>query len=168
MIEILGEPLVIYPVFVMQVMCLALFASAFSILLGYVGILSFGRAAFFGSSTCFCGYMLKEELFHRIVHVPFGEVLRATRELETRARSLGFPVARYKFLAFTLSAALISSLYRCFDAPGGWVTIMVGAIFTLCVMLFRKTVVGELRAALAPRHTSKLSHHEKDSKNAKN
>ncbi|MEQ8291207.1 MAG: branched-chain amino acid ABC transporter permease [Roseovarius sp.] len=193
-------PQVIYPVFVMRVMCLALFACAFNILLGHTGILSFGHAAFFGSAAYFCGYMLKEQglspeiglltgvgsaalmgaifgalatrrsgiylamitlalsqlvyflflrlpwthaedgmqqiprglflgvfdlrndltlyfvvmvltlaglaLIHRIVHSPFGEVLRAIREHEPRAKSLGFPVARYKILAFTLSAAL--------------------------------------------------------------
>ena len=54
-------PQVIYPVFVMRVMCLALFACAFNILLGHTGILSFGHAAFFGSSAYFCGYMLKEQ-----------------------------------------------------------------------------------------------------------
>src|SRR5690554_6966457 len=53
-------PTVIYPVFVMRIMCLALFACAFNILLGHTGILSFGHAAFFGSAAYFCGYMLKE------------------------------------------------------------------------------------------------------------
>lgn len=53
-------PQVIYPVFVMRVMCLALFACAFNILLGHTGILSFGHAAFFGSAAYFCGYMVKE------------------------------------------------------------------------------------------------------------
>ena len=54
-------PQVVYPVFVMRVMCLALFACSFNILLGHTGILSFGHAAFFGSSAYFCGYMLKEQ-----------------------------------------------------------------------------------------------------------
>ena len=53
-------PQVIYPVFVMRVMCLALFACAFNILLGHTGILSFGHAAFFGGAAYFCGLtMLK-------------------------------------------------------------------------------------------------------------
>ena len=54
-------PHVIYPVFVMRVLCLALFACAFNILLGHTGILSFGHAAFFGSAAYFCGYMVKEQ-----------------------------------------------------------------------------------------------------------
>lgn len=156
-------------------------------------------------------------LVHRIVHSPFGEVLRAVREHEPRAKSLGFPVARYKILAFTLSAglaglagslkaiiyqvaslrdvhwsmsgdvilmtllggmnsvfgpavgaALISSLYHYFDDLGGWVTIMVGAIFILCVLLFRRGIVGELQAVLAARATSKNSNDDKDSENATN
>src|SRR5688572_24582428 len=46
-------PAVIYPVFLMKVMCFALFASAFNLLLGYVGLLSFGHAMFLGMA----GYM---------------------------------------------------------------------------------------------------------------
>lgn len=304
-------PQVIYPVFVMRVMCLALFACAFNILLGQTGILSFGHAAFFGSSAYFCGYMLKEQglspeiailtgvvsasllgagigalatrrsgiylamitlalsqlvyflflrlpwthaedgmqqiprgvffgvldlnsdktlyffvliltllalaLIHRIIHSPFGEVLRAIREHEPRAKSLGFPVAPYKILAFTLSAglaglagslkaiifqvaslrdvhwsmsgdvilmtllggmnsvfgpalgaALISALYHYLDFLGGWVTIMVGTIFILCVLAFRKGIVGELQAALTTRRSDTASNDKKDSENATN
>ena len=42
------SPFVLYPVFLMRVLCAALFASAFNLMLGYVGLLSFGHAAFFG------------------------------------------------------------------------------------------------------------------------
>src|SRR5690606_33032406 len=45
-------------------------------------------------------------LLNRIVHSPFGEVMRAIREHETRARSLGYPVEQYKVLAFAISAGL--------------------------------------------------------------
>jgi branched-chain amino acid transport system permease protein len=284
-------PQVIYPIFVMRVMCMALFACAFNILLGHTGILSFGHAAFFGSAAYFTGYTLRElglppeigllagtlgagllgavfgalatrrsgiylamitlalaqmiyfiflrapftgaedgmqqiprgtflglvnlrsdfnlyfvilvltvlglALVYRIVNSPFGEVLRAIRDHEPRAISLGYPVARYKILAFTLSAALaglagsmkviifqlaslrdvhwsmsgdvilmtllggmnsvfgpiigvvlISALYHYFDALGGWVTIMVGTVFILCVLVFRRGVVGQIRHIL--------------------
>ena len=50
-------PHVIYPVFVMRVLCLALFACAFNILLGHTGILSFGHAAFFGSAAYFTRFI---------------------------------------------------------------------------------------------------------------
>jgi branched-chain amino acid transport system permease protein len=53
--------------------------------------------------ACTCGGMW---LVHRIVNSPFGEVLRAIREHEPRARSLGYAVNRYKILAFALSAGL--------------------------------------------------------------
>lgn len=193
-------PTVIYPVFVMRIMCMALFACAFNILLGQTGILSFGHAAFFGGAAYITGYGLLHldwnpefaillgvgfalilgavfgalatrrsgiylamitlalsqlvyfiflrlpfthaedgmqgvprcALFgiidlrsdmtlyfvvllivvlglaavYRIVNSPFGEVLRAIRDHEPRAQSLGYPVARYKILAFTLSAGL--------------------------------------------------------------
>ena len=48
-----------YPVFVMKLLCFALFASAFNLLLGYTGLLSFGHAAFFGGSAYVAGYMMK-------------------------------------------------------------------------------------------------------------
>ncbi|MDB5894483.1 MAG: branched-chain amino acid transporter permease [Rhodoferax sp.] len=48
-----------YPVFVMKLMCFALFASAFNLLLGYTGMLSFGHAAFLGGSAYVAGYAMK-------------------------------------------------------------------------------------------------------------
>jgi branched-chain amino acid transport system permease protein len=52
-------PWFIYPVFIMNVLCLALFASAFNLLLGYAGLLSFGHAAFLGSAGYLCGQAVK-------------------------------------------------------------------------------------------------------------
>src|SRR5258705_6402215 len=52
-------PLVAYPVFLMKVMCFALFACAFNLLLGYTGLLSFGHAAFLGSAGYICGHTVK-------------------------------------------------------------------------------------------------------------
>src|SRR5690606_25009953 len=48
---LLVAPFVLYPVFLMKVLCFALFASAFNLLLGYGGLLSFGHAAFFGTAS---------------------------------------------------------------------------------------------------------------------
>ncbi|ALK10376.1 branched-chain amino acid ABC transporter permease [Blastochloris viridis] len=195
----LVAPFVAYPVFVMKVLCFALFAAAFNLLIGYVGLLSFGHAMFFGGAAYACGYAIKtlgltpelgilagmafagllgaavgwlairrqgiyfamvtlalaqmfffvclqtpitggedgiqaiprRPLFglipttddltlyyivlalfgaaflalYRIVHSPFGQVLKAIRENEPRAISLGYRVERYKLLAFVLSAA---------------------------------------------------------------
>lgn len=53
-------PLYVYPIFLMKVMCFALFACAFNLLLGYTGILSFGHAAFFGGAAYFTAHSIKE------------------------------------------------------------------------------------------------------------
>jgi branched-chain amino acid transport system permease protein len=55
----LAMPLAVYPVFLMNVLCMALFASAFNLLLGYTGLLSFGHAAFLGSAGYVTGHVLK-------------------------------------------------------------------------------------------------------------
>ncbi|MFN3398756.1 MAG: branched-chain amino acid ABC transporter permease [Ferrovibrio sp.] len=193
-------PQLIYPIFLMKVMCFVLFACAFNLLLGHAGIVSFGHAAFFGSSAYITGYALRDLglttdvailagvlfsatlgalfgalairrqgiylamitlalaqlvyfsflqapftgaedgmqpiprgklfglidlnddtnlyflvlvctggglwLINRIVHSPFGQILRAIREHEPRTRSLGYAVERYKITAFALSAGL--------------------------------------------------------------
>ncbi len=137
----------------------------------------------------------------RIVSSPFGQVLKAIRENEPRAISLGYDVDRYKLLVFVLSAALaglagsLKALVLGFstltdvlqatsgevilmtllggagtflgpvvgagivvtlqdmlsDRVGSWVTVIIGAIFVLCVLAFRKGVVGELQAWLERR-----------------
>ena len=193
-------PFLAYPVFVMRVMCFALFASAFNLLLGYGGLLSFGHAAYFGLASYVCAtaarswgldpalsillgtlaagglgavfgavairrqgiyfsmitlalaqivyfvslqapftggedgiqgvprgklfglvslasdatlYVVVAVIFiaglliiYRIVHSPFGQVLRAIRENENRALSLGYRVDRYRLAVFVMSATL--------------------------------------------------------------
>ena len=191
-------PFAVYPVFAMKIMCFALFAAAFNLLLGFGGLLSFGHAAYFGGASyvaahaakvwglspelsVLCGTLAAAALglgigtlairrqgiyfamvtlafaqmvyfvalqapftggedgiqsvprgrllgliplednvalyyfvlavtfagilfLFRIVHSPFGQVLKAIRENEPRAISLGYDVARYKLTVFTLSA----------------------------------------------------------------
>lgn len=193
-------PLVVYPVFLMKVLCFALFAAAFNLLLGFTGLLSFGHAAFLGTGGYVTGYLMlntgltpelgilcgtlaagilgavygklavKREgiyfamvtlalaqllffvylqapftggedglqgvprgslfslldlsdnmnlyyvvyaiflfgfwLIYRTVHSPFGQILKAIRENEPRAISLGYNVSQYKWVAFVISAAL--------------------------------------------------------------
>ena len=132
----------------------------------------------------------------RIVHSPYGQVLKAIRENEPRAISLGYDVDRYKLLAFVLSTALaglagsLKTLVLGFatlsdahwslsgevvlmtllggmgtfagpvigaftiiglqdylsDRVGSWVTVIIGAIFVVCVIAFRRGFVGELIA----------------------
>ncbi|MGO4328513.1 branched-chain amino acid ABC transporter permease [Cupriavidus sp. 2TAF22] len=189
-----------YPVLAMKLMCFALFACAFNLLLGFTGLLSFGHAAFFGGAAYACGYLMKSlqvtpelgllagtafgallglafgalairrqgiyfamitlalaQMFYffclqapvtggedglqgvprgrlfgllpldndlsmyyvaaavtvaalaliaRVVNSPFGQVLRAIKENEPRAISLGYDTDRVKLLAFVLSSAL--------------------------------------------------------------
>jgi branched-chain amino acid transport system permease protein len=132
----------------------------------------------------------------RIVHSPFGQVLKAIRENEARAISLGYEVDRYKLLAFVLSSAIaglagsVKTVALGFatlsdahwslsgevvlmallgglgtfagpvlgaftiiglqnflaDRVGSWVTVIIGAIFVVCVVGFRRGFVGELLA----------------------
>jgi len=132
----------------------------------------------------------------RIVHSPYGQVLKAIRENEPRAISLGYDVDKYKLLAFVLSTAIaglagsMKTLVLGFatlsdahwslsgevvlmtllggmgtfagpvvgaftiiglqdylaDRVGAWVTVIIGAIFVVCVLAFRKGFVGELIA----------------------
>ena len=56
---VLAAPAVLYPVFVMQLLCFALFACAFNLLIGFTGLLSFGHAAFFGGAAYICGHVVK-------------------------------------------------------------------------------------------------------------
>ena len=199
-VALLVAPFFTYPLFLMQAMCFALFACAFNLLIGYVGLLSFGHALYFGwasylsayaakawgvtpelailigtAMAALCGlaagslairrqgiyfamitlalaqmmfffalqakftggedgiqavprghlfglidlrnetamYLVVLVIFlagflfiYRIIHSPFGEVLKAIRENETRAISLGYKTDRYKLVAFVLSATL--------------------------------------------------------------
>ena len=132
----------------------------------------------------------------RVVHSPYGQVLKAIRENEPRAVSLGYDVDRYKLLAFVIStglAGLAGSLKTVVlgfatlsdahwslsgevvlmtllggmgtfagpvlgaftiiglqnflaDRVGSWVTVIIGVIFVLCVVAFRRGFVGELLA----------------------
>ena len=279
----------IYLVFAMKVLCFALFACAFNLLLGFTGLLSFGHAAFFGTAAYITAYLCKEAgfspelgiilgvvgsgalgfligslairrqgiyfamvtlalsqmvyflavqlpftggedgiqgvprgmllgfidlkndvamyyfvlavflfgfaLIMRAVHSPFGQVLKAIRENEPRAISLGYNVDRFKLMSFVISAALsglagsmkslvfqlatltdvhwhmsgevvlmtllggmgtilgpvvgagiVVGLQNYLANIGSWSTIATGFIFVICVLAFRRGVVGEIAA----------------------
>ena len=280
----------LYPIFMMNALCFAIFACAFNLLLGFTGLLSFGHAAYLGAAAYFTGWLIKSGGFTpelgilagtlgagliglvvgliairrqgiyfamitlamaqmvyfvwlqapftggedglqgvprgrlfgvvplasdiamyfvvlavfvavflgiiRVVHSPYGQVLKAIRENEPRAISLGYDVDRYKLLAFVLStslAGLAGSLKTVVlgfatlsdahwslsgevvlmtllggmgtfagpvlgaftiiglqnflaDRVGSWVTVIIGVIFVVCVVGFRRGFVGELLA----------------------
>jgi branched-chain amino acid transport system permease protein len=132
-------------------------------------------------------------LIYRVIHSPFGQVLKAIRENEPRAISLGYDTDRYKLLAFVLSAALaglaggtkalvfqlasltdvhwsmsgevvlmtlvgglgtvfgpvvgalvIVAMANYLAQLGAWVTVVQGVIFVVCVLMFRRGVIGEI------------------------
>lgn len=284
-------PYVLYPIFLMRVLCIALFACAFNLMIGYVGLLSFGHAAFFGMGAYVSAWTMKfmgvdavvaillggavgaglglclgylairrsgiyfamitlalaqmvyffcveapftggEDgiqrvprghmfgvlnlnndmtmywvvagiflagflLIHRIIHSPFGQVLKAIRENEPRATSLGYQTNHYKLIAFVLScglsgvaggtkaivfgiatltdvhystsgevvlttlvgglgtifgpvtgAVVVTAMENYLANFGAWVTVTQGAIFMLCVLAFRRGIIGELAARL--------------------
>jgi len=177
---------------------------------GEDGIQSVPRGRLFGlldlSSTLVLYYVVLAIflaaflLVYRIVHSPFGNVLKAIRDNEPRAISLGYDAERYKLLAFVLSAALsglagatkaivfqlasltdvhwtmsgevvlmtllggmgtifgpvvgaftIIGLENYLSGFGQWVTVITGAIFIVCVLAFRRGIVGELGAWWAQR-----------------
>jgi branched-chain amino acid transport system permease protein len=280
-------PFFVYPFFLMQALCFALFACAFNLLVGYVGLLSFGHAMFLGIASYasahaakvwgltpefailsgvvsaavlgffvgalairrqgiyftmttlalsqmlyfFCleapfthgedgiqsvpqghlfGFIdLSKDmtlyafvaiifvagflLIHRTINSPFGEILKAIRENEPRAISLGYRTERYKLAAFVLSAGLaglagglkaivaqnasltdvhwsmsgevvlmtlvgglgtvfgpvvgavtITAMQNYLAGLGSWVTVIQGAIFVICVLTFRRGIIGEI------------------------
>ncbi len=283
----LVAPFLLYPIFLMKVLCFALFACAYNLLIGYVGLISFGHAAFFGIAAYVTGHAAKVwglptelailagtlagatlglifgalairrqgiyfamvtlalaqmvyffclqapfthgedgiqaiprgtllglldldnqlilyyfvffvfviafAIILRTVNSPFGQILTALRENETRAVSLGYRADLYKLLAFVLSAtfsglagALITIVFQLaalnnvhwhlsgevvlmtllggmgtvigpvvgafvlvaiqnyFAQVGAWSTIIQGAIFVACVLVFRHGIVGEI------------------------
>src|SRR5674476_1191102 len=63
LLALLAPMLGLYPVFVMKLLCFAIFACAFNLLLGFTGLLSFGHAAFFGSAAYITGWFIKSQHF---------------------------------------------------------------------------------------------------------
>src|SRR5450756_458192 len=60
LLALLSGPFVVYPILLMKLLCFALFASAFNLLLGYTGLLSFGHAIFLGGAGYVTGYAMQE------------------------------------------------------------------------------------------------------------
>ncbi|TIM22328.1 MAG: branched-chain amino acid ABC transporter permease, partial [Mesorhizobium sp.] len=58
-LALLVAPFLVYPIFLMKMLCFALFACAFNLLLGYTGLLSFGHATFFGGAAYFTAHAVK-------------------------------------------------------------------------------------------------------------
>ena len=240
---LLIAPLIVYPVFLMNLLCFALFACAFNLLIGFTGLLSFGHAAFFGGAAYVTGWALKSAglsmevgllmgavagaligllmgslairrqgiyftmitlalaqmlyfvflqakftggedglqgvprgkllglldlssdlslyyvvlaiavggfaLIVRTIHSPFGQVLKAIKENEPRAISLGYDVDRYKLLAFVLSAALAGLAGATKTVVLGFAT-LTDAHWTMSGLVVLMTLVGGLGTIIGP------------------
>src|SRR4051794_27952090 len=111
---LLLAPLVAYPVFLMKVLCLALFASAFNLLFGYVGLMSFGHAAFWGTAGYVAGYATKSMGF-----TPELGILAGTLVAALLGWGMGALAIRRSGLYFSLiTLALAQMIYfLCVQAP---------------------------------------------------
>jgi branched-chain amino acid transport system permease protein len=239
----LAAPFVLYPVFVMEALCFALFACAFNLLIGYVGLLSFGHAAFFGSAAYTAAHAVKVwglppelgilagtavaallgtvfgwlairrqgiyfamitlalaqmvyfvalqarftggedgiqavprghlfglidlndtlamyyfvlavfligfAIIVRTIHSPFGQIIKAIRENEARAVSLGYDANHYKLLAFILSAAL-SGLAGSTKSLVFQLASLTDVQWTMSGEVVLMTLVGGLGTVLGP------------------
>src|SRR3981081_3611257 len=107
LIALLAAPFFLYPVLLMKVLCFALFACAFNLLIGFTGLLSFGHAAFFGGAGYVAGYMLKS------VGVPFElGLLLGTAAAALLGLLMGFLAIRRQGIYFTMiTLALAQMLY---------------------------------------------------------
>ncbi len=243
LLALLVAPAMIYPILVMKLLCFALFACAFNLLLGYTGLLSFGHAIFLGGAGYVTGYAVQElgfpfelgilagvlaavlagwamgalavrrqgiyftmitlalaqmvyfvflqapfthgedgmtgvprgkllgmfdlsndmlmyyvvlaitiggfALIVRIIHSPYGQVLKAIKENEPRAISLGYDVNRYKLLAFVLSAGLagLAGATRCLVNSQASLTDVEWEMSGLVILT---TLVGGLGTTFGP------------------
>jgi branched-chain amino acid transport system permease protein len=110
----LAAPFVLYPVFLMKVLCFALFACAFNLLIGFTGLLSFGHAAFFGGAGYICGYALQS------LGLPFElGILAGTAFAALIGLVMGLLAIRRQGIYFTMiTLALAQMLYFvCLQAP---------------------------------------------------
>ena len=115
----------VYEVFLMKALCFALFACAFNLLLGFGGLLSFGHAMFLGTAGYVSAYAAK------IWGLPF-ELAVLTGTLAAAA------------LGTVVGAFVITGLENYLARFGEWVTVITGLIFVICVLAFRRGIVGEL------------------------
>jgi branched-chain amino acid transport system permease protein len=111
---LIAAPFVIYPVFVMKMLCFALFACAFNLLLGYTGLLSFGHAAFFGGAAYFCAYAVKAWGWPPEAGILLGTVGAAGLGLV-----MGFLAIRRQGIYFSMITLALAQMFYffCVQAP---------------------------------------------------
>ena len=103
---LIAAPFFLYPVFLMKVLCFALFACAFNLLLGYTGLLSFGHAAFFGGAAYFTAHAVKEWGFSPELGILTGVVGAALLGL-----IMGFFAIRRQGIYFAMITLALSQMF---------------------------------------------------------
>src|SRR6185437_6992684 len=111
---IIVSPYVLYPVFLMRVLCAALFACAFNLMIGYVGLLSFGHAAFFGMGSYIAAWTMKNWGIDAIVAIAFGGATGAALGLV-----LGYLAIRRSGIYFAMITLALAQMvyFFCLEAP---------------------------------------------------
>ena len=111
---LVAAPFLIYPIFVMKMLCFALFACAFNLLLGYTGLLSFGHAAFFGGAAYFCAYAVKAWGWPPEAGILLGTVGAAGMGLV-----VGFLAIRRQGIYFSMITLAMAQMFYffCVQAP---------------------------------------------------
>src|SRR5450631_3356336 len=111
---IVVSPYVLYPVFLMRVLCAALFASAFNLMLGYVGLLSFGHAAFFGMGSYVAAWTMKVWQVDASIAIIFGGLTGASFGLV-----LGYLAIRRSGIYFAMITLALAQMvyFFCLEAP---------------------------------------------------
>ena len=115
LLALLAAPFLgVYPIFVMKLLCFALFAVAFNLLLGYTGLLSFGHAAFLGGAAYICGYAIKD-----VGATPEIGLLAGTASGALLGLVMGwFTIRRQGIYATMITLALAQMLFfACLQAP---------------------------------------------------
>ena len=106
LIGLVIAPFTLYPVFLMKVLCFALFASAFNLLLGFTGLLSFGHAAFFGGAAYFTAYAVKEWNFP-----PEAGILLGVFGASLMGLVIGFFAIRRQGIYFAMITLALSQMF---------------------------------------------------------
>src|SRR3984885_4321681 len=111
---IIVSPYVLYPVFLMRVLCMALFACAFNLMIGYVGLLSFGQAAFFGMGSYVSAWTMKAWHVDAVVAILLGGATGAVLGL-----CLGYLAIRRSGIYFAMITLALAQMvyFFCLEAP---------------------------------------------------
>jgi len=111
---LIAAPFAVYPIFLMRMLCFALFACAFNLLLGYTGLLSFGHAAFFGGAAYFCAYAVKSWGFS-----PEAGILIGVAGAAALGAVIGFFAIRRQGIYFAMITLALAQMFYffCVQAP---------------------------------------------------